>query len=76
MRGLQALGIPTESYGHLLTSILVNKLSSEISFIISQELTDDKWNLDGVMRVVDRETDARECAPASNPINVLRKAQP
>ena len=39
VRGLQALGISAESFGPLLTSILMDKLPSEIRIIISRELS-------------------------------------
>ena len=37
VRGLRALGVPAESYGDLFTSILMNKLPSEIRLIMSRE---------------------------------------
>ena len=62
VRGLRALGVPAESYGDLFTSILMNKLPSEIRLIMSRETTAGKWDLDGVMKILEREVEARERA--------------
>ena len=32
-RGLRSLGVPPESYGSLLSSVLMNKLPQKISFV-------------------------------------------
>ena len=53
MRGLRALGVTADSYGGLLTSILMNKLPSEIQLIISQELTEEKWDVEKLMKIID-----------------------
>ena len=37
IRGLKALGVPSESYGKLLTSVLMNKL---LRLIISRKMTE------------------------------------
>jgi hypothetical protein len=60
VRGLRALGVPSESYGGLLTSILVNKLPPEIRLIVIRELTGEKWDVESVMKSINREVDARE----------------
>jgi len=60
VRGLRALGVPAESYGGLLTSVLVNKLPSELRLIVSREITTGRWDLDRVMEVLEREVEARE----------------
>ena len=44
MRGLKALGVPIESYRGLLSSILLNKLPSEIHLILSRRLSGDDWD--------------------------------
>ena len=53
VRGLRALGIPVETYGGLLTSLLVNKLPSKIRLIISRETTSGSWDLNGVMKILE-----------------------
>ena len=53
VRGLRALGVSSEPYGRLLTSILLNKLPPEIQLIISSELSGAAWNLDKMMEVTE-----------------------
>ena len=60
VRGLRALGVASESYGGLLTSILMNKLPPEVRLIISRDLTEDRWDMEKVMKMISREVDARE----------------
>ena len=62
VRGLRALGVPSDSYGGLLTSVLVNKLPPELRLIVSRAVTGEHWDLDMVMKVFEQEVDARECA--------------
>ena len=76
VRGLRALGVPTESYGGLLTSVIISKLPPEIKLIVSREMTGETWDLERVMNVFEREVDARERASASNPPCTPRKLQP
>ena len=52
IRGLRALGVSADSYGGLLTSLLVSKLPSEIRLIVSRETTAGNWDLDGVMKIL------------------------
>ena len=73
VRGLRALGVPAESYGGLLTSILMNKLPPEIRLLISRELTKEKWDMERVMKIIGREVDARERSSASCSPNVLSR---
>ena len=62
IRGLRAPGIPAETYGGLLTPVLINKLPSEIHLIVSREMSAGNWDLDGVMKILEREVEARERA--------------
>ena len=55
MRGLRALGVPTDSYELLLTSILKSKLPSEIRIVVSRELTRELQEMGKVMKIVSRE---------------------
>ena len=48
---LKALGISSESYGSLLSSILLNKLPPEIRPIVSRGLAEEKWDLDQMLRI-------------------------
>ena len=60
VRGLRALGISTDSYGSLLTSVLMNKLPTEIRIVVSRDLTADMWSAEEVIHIVSRELRARE----------------
>ena len=65
VRGLHALGIPSSSFGTLLASVFMNKLPPELRLTGSREVVGDKWELDAVMKIVEKEIDARERAAAS-----------
>ena len=62
VRGLKALGISSESYGSLLSSILLNKLPPEIRLIVSRGLAEEMWDLDQMLRIFETELNARERA--------------
>ena len=68
VRGLRALGIDSESYGQLLSSILMNKLPAEMRLIISCELGGGKWNVDEIMRLINHEIEARKRSTTSSHI--------
>ena len=44
VRGLKALGVPSESYDSLLSSVLMNKVSQEVRLIISREVKGETGN--------------------------------
>ena len=75
VRGLRALGVPSESYGSLLSSVLMNKLPQELRLIVSREITDGELNLDALMRVTEREIDARERACTSSRLSQSSRNQ-
>ena len=58
--GLRGLGVLSESYGGLLSSILMTKLPPELCPCISRELKEDQWEMDRVMKIFERELDVRE----------------
>ena len=60
IRGLRALGVPAESYGSLLVPVILSKLPPELHLIVSREVTEDRWQLDELMQVIDAEIRARE----------------
>ena len=59
VRSLKSLGVTPESYGSLLSSVLLNKLPSELRLIISRKVSERDWNL---MKEVEQEVEARERA--------------
>ena len=65
VRGLRALGVSTESYGGMLTSILMSKLPAAIRLIVNRELTDDTWAIADVLKSVEKEVRIRERAAES-----------
>ena len=60
VRGLKALGVPSSTYGGLLSSILINELPPELRLTISRELGDEEWEFEAVRKVFEQELSARE----------------
>ena len=60
VRSLKSLGVPRETYGGLLSSILMIKLP--------QEMGNDDWQLDQLLAIFKRELEARERA-GTPPVN-------
>ena len=58
-RALKALVIAEESYGRLLSSVLVQRLPQELRLIAGREIEGD-WNLPYILKVIGRELEARE----------------
>ena len=46
VRGLRALGIPAESYGSLLSPVILSKLPQEFRVIVSRQVREGSWQLD------------------------------
>ena len=72
MRGLKSLGVPPESYGSLMSYVLMNKLPSEFSLIISRDVKGDEWDINILMQFMEHETDPRERA-AMSPSLLLKR---
>lgn len=66
VRGLKALGVPAESYGSLLSSVLMNKVPQEVRLIVSREVKGGDWELDRLLAVMHEELEARERAAQGN----------
>ena len=64
VRGLRSLGVAPESYGALLSPVIMKKLPQELRVIISRKVT-DQWNLDPILEALLAEIDARERAGVS-----------
>lgn len=65
VRSLKSLGVPTESYGSLLSSIIMGKLPSELRLMVSREVKEGEWELDSPLKTVEYELDARERSAGS-----------
>ena len=59
VRGLASLGVTLDSYVSLLSSVLIQKLPSELRLIIGRRVTDE-WTLPSIMEVLGEELEARE----------------
>ena len=70
--GLQSLGVSSDSYGNLLSSVLVSKLPQDLQLIVSRKIGDEDWNLEALMEVVEQEVKARE-RTRTEPPSVVKK---
>lgn len=66
VRSLKALGVTSESYGSLLSSVLLSRLPQDLHLIISRRVPDSEWNLDSLLREVEEELAARERTVANS----------
>ena len=61
VRSLDSLGVKAESYGSLLSSVLMNKLPSKLRLIASRNFGDkDSWEFSALLKVIEEEVQARE----------------
>ena len=67
VRGLRSLGVAPESYGSLLSSVLMSKLPGEIRLIISRVVGEESWELDKLLETLEQELRARERAAVDTP---------
>ena len=75
IRSLKSLGLPSGSYGSLLSSIIMSKLPQELRLIISKEIKGNEWQLDTIMRVLESELEARERAVLHDEFLLLAEGQ-
>ena len=64
--GLISMGVKPETYGALLSSIVLGKLPQEVRLLLSREMGDGDRKLDDLMKLLLGELQARERAAASN----------
>ena len=60
IRNLKSLGINPDSYGSLLSPLLVEKLPEELRMIIARKFSDEIWRLEELMVYFKQELYARE----------------
>lgn len=60
VRGLKSLGVESNSYGSLLSSVLIQKIPPELQLILSREVGERSWNLDDLLQRLQEEIAARE----------------
>ena len=68
VRGLEALGIASDTYGSLLVPVLMNKLPEELRLIITRHFEGGIWHLEKLLKSFKEEVEARErCSFMSRP---------
>uniref|UniRef100_A0A1X7UJJ2 Uncharacterized protein n=1 Tax=Amphimedon queenslandica TaxID=400682 RepID=A0A1X7UJJ2_AMPQE len=65
VRALKALGDTSDSYGAVLASVLLSKLPSDLTLIVSRHVIEDDWELDTLMRQIEKEIKVRDRADTS-----------
>jgi hypothetical protein len=61
VRSLNSLGVKSETYGNLLTRIIMNKIPSELRLVISRKFDKDKlWDIGEILKAIKTELEARE----------------
>ena len=75
VRGLKSLGVESSSYGSLLLSVLLQKLPSELRLVLSREVSEADWNLDELLKQLEREIEARERAAMSTSQTVKKQGR-
>ena len=68
VRGLNSLGVAADSYGSLLSSVLLNKLPQELRLILSRGVGEDEWKLDRLIALLEEEVQARERATTNSQV--------
>ena len=65
VRSLKSLGVKADSYGSLLSSVLMNKLPAELRLIVSRKFGDsDSWQFDELLKLIEEEVQVRERSSA------------
>jgi len=60
IRGLEALGVKSEQYGSLLIPIIMAKLPDEIRIQVARNTSQDIWEIDSLLDLIQGVIDARE----------------
>ena len=76
IRGLKSLGVDRESYGTLLSPVILKKLPQDLRLITSRQVADDEWNLDSILIILLSEIEARERVGVSNSKSRKDRKQP
>ena len=61
VRSLKSLGVTSDSYGSLLSPVLLNKLPPEL-WLVTREVSEADQSLDSLLKVITTEIEAREHA--------------
>lgn len=60
IRSLKSLGVAADSDGSLLSSVLLNKLPTEVPLLIRRKVPEADWSLDALLKDLQEELQARE----------------
>ncbi|CAB4014273.1 Hypothetical predicted protein, partial [Paramuricea clavata] len=66
IRALKSLDIPSQLYGNLLCSMLMNKLPQDLRILINRDIKNDNWDLDRLLELLEAEVEARERATSNS----------
>jgi len=67
IRSLKSIGVAADSYGSLLSSVLLNKLPAEVRLLISRKVPEGEWSLDVLLKELQEELQARERVVVDKP---------
>lgn len=73
VRGLQALDMPTETYGSLLVPVLMTKIPEDIRLLVGREIKDGEWNLSEILELLRNEVKNRERCEGVNALGLKEK---
>ena len=76
IRSLQSLGIEADTYGSLLSPVLLGKLPPELCFIVSRKATDSGLTMDTLLKTFGAELTAQERASPQTARKTLDKGTP
>lgn len=76
VRSLKSLDVRSETYNSLLCPVLIARLPSELQLIVSQNVSEEDWNLDELLRVVKEEVVARERVSVTQTVKPRRDSKP
>ena len=60
IRGLESLGVKTESYRQLLIPIIMSKLPLDMRLQVSRQNSKKVWEIDELLALIQKEIEARE----------------
>ncbi|XP_065062963.1 uncharacterized protein LOC135689604 [Rhopilema esculentum] len=68
VRGLEALGMSSASYGSLLVPILMARMPREITLHVARKTTEEVWPIKEILEIVKKEIEARELSDNIKPV--------
>ncbi len=67
IRSLKSLEVTADSYGDLLSSVLLKKLPADVRLLISRKIPEEDWSLDALLKELHEELRARERVAIEKP---------